>query len=191
MEAEMRRSLLAGDVDSLVMWGSLIGPRWLSSLTRRRCGPTDGCWDDVRKVFDEMSDGNVVTWNAYISNSVFEGRMYDAFCAFVEFRGAGEEGNSITYCVVLSGEAGSWGFDSKLPYEPELTREVGSGEEIGSHVLFAVENYDDFVDTLKEKGIGFLNFSIGERRQGFFSHPDEYKIEGNEWLKDIPAPLIL
>ncbi|KAK9083828.1 hypothetical protein Scep_030299 [Stephania cephalantha] len=61
---------------------------------------------------------------------------------------------------------------SKLPEEPELTGEVGSGEEIGSHVSFAVENYDEFVNTLKEKGIGFLEFSIGERRQGFFSDPD-------------------
>ncbi|KAK9086940.1 hypothetical protein Syun_029334 [Stephania yunnanensis] len=70
-------------------------------------------------------------------------------------------------------ESGSWGFDSKLPEEPELTGEVGSGEEIGSHVSFAVENYDKFVDTLKEKGIRFLEFSIGERRQGFFSDPDD------------------
>ncbi|KAK9086944.1 hypothetical protein Syun_029338 [Stephania yunnanensis] len=72
-------------------------------------------------------------------------------------------------------QANSWtssGFDSKLPEEPELTGEVGSGEEIGSHVSFAVENYDKFVDALKEKGIRFLEFSIGERRQGFFSDPD-------------------
>ncbi|KAK9146642.1 hypothetical protein Sjap_006545 [Stephania japonica] len=62
--------------------------------------------------------------------------------------------------------------ESKLPEEPELTGEVVRSEEIGSHVSFTVENYDEFVNTLKEKGIGFLEFSIGERRQGFFSDPD-------------------
>ncbi|KAK9083835.1 hypothetical protein Scep_030306 [Stephania cephalantha] len=103
-------------------------------ILRRRPPDSRPC----RQVIDEMPVGNVVTWNAYISNSVFQGRMYDAFCAFVEFRGAGEEGNSITYCAVLSRCA-----------------------DCGNVVLGR-----------QEKGIGFLKFSIGERRQGFFSLPD-------------------
>lgn len=54
-----------------------------------------------RKMFDEMPERNLATWNAYISNSVLDGRSQDAFDAFKELLCVGGEPNSITFCAFL------------------------------------------------------------------------------------------
>ncbi|KAF5199144.1 Pentatricopeptide repeat, partial [Thalictrum thalictroides] len=61
-----------------------------------------GCGDDSRKLFDEMPERNVETWNAFISNSVVDGRINDAINAFIGFRRVGGEPNSITFCAFLN-----------------------------------------------------------------------------------------
>lgn len=62
-----------------------------------------GLREYARKVFDEISQRNITTWNACISNFVLDGRSYDAALKFVELLRVGEEPpNSITFCVFLN-----------------------------------------------------------------------------------------
>ncbi|CAN1270390.1 Pentatricopeptide repeat-containing protein At4g14850 [Linum perenne] len=54
------------------------------------CGAFDmysktGSIADAGKLFDEMPERNIVTWNAYISNAVLDGRPKGALQAFIEF----------------------------------------------------------------------------------------------------------
>ncbi|GAB4851078.1 Pentatricopeptide repeat-containing protein At4g14850 [Ancistrocladus abbreviatus] len=57
---------------------------------------------DACKLFDEMPERNIATWNAYISNSVLNGRPQDAVSAFVQFLRVVGEPNSITFCAFLN-----------------------------------------------------------------------------------------
>ncbi|KAM7275824.1 hypothetical protein ACFE04_017690 [Oxalis oulophora] len=61
-----------------------------------------GLRDEAVKLFDEMPDRNLVTWNAYMSNAVLDGRAMKAVDAFIEFRRIGGEPDSITYCAFLN-----------------------------------------------------------------------------------------
>lgn len=65
------------------------------------------------KVFEEMPDRNIATWNACISNAVLDGRHSNAVKKFIELLRVGEEPpNSITFCAFLN--ACSDGFYLKL-----------------------------------------------------------------------------
>ncbi|EEF45289.1 pentatricopeptide repeat-containing protein, putative [Ricinus communis] len=61
-----------------------------------------GLKQDAQKLFDELPERNVVTWNAYISNAVLYGRYQNAAVAFVELRRAGCEPDSTTFCVFFN-----------------------------------------------------------------------------------------
>lgn len=61
-----------------------------------------GVKEDAGKVFDEMPERNLATWNACISNNVGDGRGREGVGRFIEFRRIGGEGNSITLCAVFN-----------------------------------------------------------------------------------------
>lgn len=61
-----------------------------------------GLWDDASQLFSEMPQRNIVTWNAYISNSVLCGRPRNCIDKFMEFLAVGGEPNSITFCAFLN-----------------------------------------------------------------------------------------
>ncbi|KAA8527616.1 hypothetical protein F0562_034989 [Nyssa sinensis] len=61
-----------------------------------------GLRQDASKMFAEMPERNIATWNAYISNSVLDGQPQNAISAFIEFRRLGGEPNSITFCAFLN-----------------------------------------------------------------------------------------
>ncbi|KAK9065506.1 hypothetical protein SSX86_014907 [Deinandra increscens subsp. villosa] len=57
---------------------------------------------DACKVFDEMPEKNLATWNTYMSNAVLEGKPRKAIDAFMDSKRVGGEVSSITFCVVLN-----------------------------------------------------------------------------------------
>ncbi|KAJ7954880.1 Pentatricopeptide repeat-containing protein [Quillaja saponaria] len=61
-----------------------------------------GFRDEAWKMFNEMPERNIATWNAYISNAVLDGRSRNAIVAFKELLHVGGEPNSITFCVFLN-----------------------------------------------------------------------------------------
>ncbi|KAL9275189.1 Pentatricopeptide repeat-containing protein, partial [Drosera capensis] len=58
---------------------------------------------DARKVFDEMSERNVVAWSAMIAGCVRNGMVEEGFGAFREMREAGVVPDEITMVSVVSG----------------------------------------------------------------------------------------
>lgn len=61
-----------------------------------------GLKDDADKMFDEMPERNLATWNAYISNAVLGGRPRNAIVAFIKLRQTGGEPDLITFCAFLN-----------------------------------------------------------------------------------------
>lgn len=57
---------------------------------------------EAHKMFNEMPEKNIATWNAYISNAVLDNRPHDAFDAFKKLLCVGGECNSITFCAFLN-----------------------------------------------------------------------------------------
>ncbi|KAH7573797.1 hypothetical protein ACOSP7_007655 [Xanthoceras sorbifolium] len=105
-----------------------------------------GLREEAKKMFEEMPDRNLATWNAYISNAVLSGRPRDAVHRFIEFRHAGWEPNSITFCAFLNAcSDGLWlelgrqlhgfvirsGFDGNVSVCNGLVDFYGKCKEVG------------------------------------------------------------
>ncbi|KAJ0092027.1 hypothetical protein Patl1_25357 [Pistacia atlantica] len=111
-----------------------------------------GLKEEAMKVFNEMPEKNLATWNAYISNAVLHGRPRNAIDAFMEFRRAGGEPNSITFCAFLNacsdgsllelgrqlhGFVVRWGFDGNVSVCNGLVDFYGKCKEVGfSEMVF-------------------------------------------------------
>ncbi|KAJ0035311.1 hypothetical protein Pint_24807 [Pistacia integerrima] len=111
-----------------------------------------GLKEEAMKVFNEMPEKNLATWNAYISNAVLDGRPRNAIDAFIEFRRAGGEPNSITFCAFLNACSDSsllelgrqlhgfvvrWGFDGNVSVCNGLVDFYGKCKEVGfSEMVF-------------------------------------------------------
>lgn len=111
-----------------------------------------GLKEEAMKVFNEMPVRNLATWNAYISNAVLDGRPRNAIDAFIEFRRAGGEPNSITFCAFLNACSDSfllelgrqlhgfvvrWGFDGNVSVCNGLVDFYGKCKEVGfSEMVF-------------------------------------------------------
>ncbi|XP_073036139.1 pentatricopeptide repeat-containing protein At4g14850 [Primulina eburnea] len=61
-----------------------------------------GLLSDAERLFDEIPERNIATWNACISNSVLNGRPSEAIFKFVQLLRDGEAPNSITFCAFLN-----------------------------------------------------------------------------------------
>lgn len=72
----------------------------LNSLLRlyNQCG----CFDDVVKLFDEMPERNVVTWNSLIDGLVQRGQFFEAFKLFKKMQVEGTGFSWVTLTTVLS-----------------------------------------------------------------------------------------
>ncbi|PIA44925.1 hypothetical protein AQUCO_01700478v1 [Aquilegia coerulea] len=99
--ASLRSSFTGRQLHALAIKSGQIGDLFIGCSAFDMYCKT-GRRDDSRKLFDEMPERNVATWNAYISNSVVDGRIDDAINAFIEFRRVGGEPNSITFCAFLN-----------------------------------------------------------------------------------------
>ncbi|KZV51605.1 pentatricopeptide repeat-containing protein-like [Dorcoceras hygrometricum] len=61
-----------------------------------------GLVSDAERLFDEIPERNIATWNACISNSVLNGRPSEGVFKFVQLLRDGETPNSITFCAFLN-----------------------------------------------------------------------------------------
>ncbi|CAN6677161.1 unnamed protein product [Malus baccata var. baccata] len=61
-----------------------------------------GLRDEARKMFDEIPNRNLATWNAYMSNAVLDGHPLSAVYKFIEFLWVDGEPDSITFCAFLN-----------------------------------------------------------------------------------------
>lgn len=66
--------------------------------------------EDARKVFDEISERNVVTWSAMIAGCVRNGMVEAGFWVFGEMRKAGVVPDEVTMVSVVSGSAMAGGL---------------------------------------------------------------------------------
>ncbi|KAJ8546598.1 hypothetical protein K7X08_034108 [Anisodus acutangulus] len=150
----------------------------------------------AHKVFDEMPHRNIATWNACISNSVLDGRTYDAALKLIELLRVGEEPpNSITFCVFLNacsdglylklgrqlhGYVIRFGFGSDVSVLNGLTDFYGKCREVKySEMAFdeicapeaALPNTFLSAASMKSEFFWFYNMSL------FYLHIDDKTIE--------------
>ncbi|KAJ7569689.1 hypothetical protein O6H91_01G088800 [Diphasiastrum complanatum] len=78
-----------------------------------------GCTEDARELFDNMSERNVVSWNAMIAGYAQNGLAQEALALFEQMQGEGTKPDEVTYISVLSAcahsglvDRGRYVFDS-------------------------------------------------------------------------------
>jgi hypothetical protein len=71
---------------------------------------------EAKRLFDEMAERNIATWNAYFSNAVLDGNPRKAIDTFIDFHRVVGEPDSITFCAFLNvcADAGYLDFGRQL-----------------------------------------------------------------------------
>lgn len=117
-----------------------------------------GLKKDANKMFDEMPERNLATWNAYISNAVLAGQPQVAVAKFVDFRRSDREPDSITFCAFLNACADGFYLELGRQLHGYIIR---SGNE--TDVLVA-NGLIDFYSKCKEVNSSKLVFgTMGDR----------------------------
>ncbi|CAN1270388.1 Pentatricopeptide repeat-containing protein At4g14850 [Linum perenne] len=127
------------------------------------CGAFDmysktGSIADAGKLFDEMPERNIVTWNAYISNAVLDGRPKGALQAFIEFVRMGGEPDGITLCAFLNACADTLNLVLGKQLHGFVMRSGFESDVSVSNGLI------DFYGKCKEVGLAEMVFDGMERR---------------------------
>ncbi|KAK4348248.1 hypothetical protein RND71_034587 [Anisodus tanguticus] len=100
--AFLRSPFMGQELHSLAIKTSLTNDVFVG-VVHFTCIAKRGLSGYAHKVFDEMPQRNITTWNACISNSVLDGRTYDVDLKLIELLRVGEEPpNTITFCVFLN-----------------------------------------------------------------------------------------
>ncbi|XP_031278205.1 pentatricopeptide repeat-containing protein At4g14850-like [Pistacia vera] len=149
--ASLHMPIAGKQVHGLALKGGLINDVFVGCSAFDMYSKT-GLKEEAMKVFNEMPEKNLATWNAYISNAVLHGRPRNAIDAFIEFRRAGGEPNSITFCAFLNACSDSsllelgrqlhgfvvrWGFDGNVSVCNGLVDFYGKCKEVGfSEMVF-------------------------------------------------------
>lgn len=113
---------------------------------------------EAKKLFDEMPVKNVVTWNTFISNAVFNGSPREAIDAYLKFRRAGGAPDLITFCAFLNACADASSLDLGRQLHGLVVR---SGFENDVGVLNGLV---DFYGKCKEVGLAEKVFNGMEQK---------------------------
>ncbi|KAF7123962.1 hypothetical protein RHSIM_Rhsim12G0004900 [Rhododendron simsii] len=81
-----------------------------------RCGEVD----DARKLFDEMPEKDVVSWNSMISGYACKGRWREAFELFESMRMQGVELNIITWNTIAGGCLKTGNYEGAVELLPQM-----------------------------------------------------------------------
>ncbi|KAF8405870.1 hypothetical protein HHK36_007948 [Tetracentron sinense] len=103
-----------------------------------------GSIDQACRLFDQMSDRDVISWSTMIGGLANHGKAREAIELFAEMQKAEVEPNNITFLGLLSACAHAGFLDEGLKYFKSMTRDY--------HINPSVEHYGCVVDIMGRSG---------------------------------------